>query len=153
MAKLKSLGAYAWAGLATPIVLATFVGIPFFSRALVAATGVRISPRYVGGDVAREILHQGYRTVLRRPVFDGLFGPRSTGFVQIEWFPADGSKLPDVVREAIDYDGDGSADFWVELDTRANRATLIAYSRRVLGVEHVYATSPERVIRVGLRRE
>ena len=153
MRMLKSLGAYTWAALATPVVLATFLGIPFFSRALVAATGVKVTPWYLGGDVVREIPHDGYRTVLRRPVFDGLIGQRSTGFVQVEWFPAEGASLPGVVSEDVDYDGDGSADFTVELDTVANRATVVAHSPRVLGLEHVYKTSPERVIRVRLRRQ
>jgi hypothetical protein len=153
MGKLKSLGAYTWAVLATPIVLATFLGISFFSRALAVGTGVKISPWYLGGDVVREIDHGGYRTVLRRPVFEGLIGQRSTGFVQVEWFPAEGTSLPGLVREGIDYDSDGSADFTVELDTVANRATVAAHSPRVLGLEHVYKTSPERVVRVALRRQ
>src|SRR5512143_203424 len=148
MSKLKSLLAYTWVLLATPIVLATFMGSSRWSALLVSTTGVKISPWHVGGDVMRETPHAGYRTVLRRPVFDALIGQRSIGFVQVEWLPAEGASLPGRVREDVDYDGDGAADFSVELDTALNRATVTAHSPRVLGLEHVYKTSPERVIRV-----
>jgi len=153
MGKLKSIGAYTWAALATLVVLATFLGIGPFSRAIVAATGLKVSPWYLGGDVVRETTHAGYRTVLRRPVFDGLIGQRSKGFVQVEWFPAEGAALPASLREDVDYDGDGSTDFTVDLDTVANRALVTSASPRVLGLERVYKTSPERVIRVALRRK
>jgi hypothetical protein len=153
MSKLKSRLAYTWALLATPIVLATFLGIPFFAKGLVHATGVRISPWIVGGDVAREIEHPGYRAKLRRPVFDGLIGPRATGFVLVEWQPVAGATLPPRIQESVDYDGDGAADFTVDLDVAALRATLTAKSRRVLGIERVYDLKAERAVRVRLRRE
>jgi hypothetical protein len=153
MVKLKSLFAYAWVLLATPIVLATFMGYRSFSRTLAEATGVKVSPWFVGGDVVREIEHGGYRTVLRRPVFKGLVGQRSTGFVQVEWQPAEGLSLPELVKESVDYDGDGTDDFAVSLETAANRATLASHSARVLGVERVYDLGRERAIRVRLRRQ
>ena len=153
MNKIKSVIAYAWAALATPIVMATFVGIPFFSKTLVQGTGVKISPWFTGGEVMREYGHEGYRTILRRPVFDGLIGRQSTGFVQIEWQPLVGSVLPATIREEIDYDLDGAVDFVVGLETEANRATVSAQSARVLGLQRVYKLPQERVVRVGLRRE
>jgi hypothetical protein len=153
MGKLKSLFAYAWVLLATPIVLATFMGHDSFSRTLARATGVKVSPWFVGGDVVREIEHGGYRTVLRRPVFDGLFGQRSTGFVQVEWQPAEGLSLPELVKESIDYDGDGTDDFTVSLETVAKRATVASDSPRVLGLERTYDLGRDRAIRVRLRRQ
>jgi hypothetical protein len=153
MRKLKSVFAHAWAALATPIVLATFIGIPFFSQALAHGTGVKISPWFIGGEVQREIDHEGYRTILRRPVFDGLIGQRSHGFVQIEWQPLAGGPLPPRILEEIDYDRDGSVGFTVALETAANRALVSARSARVLGLERVYDLPDELVIRVALRRK
>jgi hypothetical protein len=153
MAKLRSLLAYTWAVLATPIVLATFMGLPVFSRALAEGTGVKVSPWFVGGEVMREVEHAGYRTVLRRPVFEGLLGARSTGFVQVEWLPAKGASLPDALVEEIDYDGDGSVDFVVNLDTATNQAVIAPRVPRVIGLDRVYVLGGERVIRVALRRE
>ena len=153
MSKLKSLLAHTWALLAIPILMATFMGIPFFSRLLADSSGVKVSPWYVGGDVTREIDHGAYRTVLRRPVFDALIGQRAIGFVQIEWLPAQGAVLPAHIQEAIDYDGDGTADFDVELDVAANHAAIVPHSSRVLGLARIYNLKDERVIRVGLRRQ
>jgi hypothetical protein len=153
MVRLKSFLAHAWVLLATPIVLATFVGMPFFSSAFARGTGLKVSPWFVGGDVLRETPHDGYRVVLRKPVFEGLIGQRSTGFVQVEWLPAEGASLPPALHEPIDYDGDGTADFTVDLDTGSNQAAITAHSPRVLGIERVYSLTRERVIRVRLRRE
>ncbi len=153
MAKLKSLLAHGWVLLATPIVLLTFVGMDGWSALLVRTTGVKISPWHVGGEVIRETEHPGYRTVLRRPVFDALIGQRSVGFTQVEWLPERGSALPARIEESVDYDGDGAADFAVDLDTAANQARVTPLSPRVLGLERTYRLEGERVIRVRLRRE
>jgi hypothetical protein len=153
MAKLKSLLAHAWVLLATPIVFSTFVGMDRWSALLVDTTGVRISPWHVGGEVMRETEHPGYKTVLRRPVFDALIGQRAIGFTQVEWLPAPGGALPARIEESVDYDGDGVADFTVELDTAVNQARVAPLSPRVLGLGHVYTLQGERVIRVRLRRE
>ena len=153
MSKLKSLLAHAWVLLATPIVLMTFMGMNHWSAVLVSTTGVKISPWQVGGDVMREIEHPGYRTVLRRPVFDALIGQRSTGFVQVEWLPAQGGPLPARIEEDVVYDADGVVDFSVDLETATNQARVAARSPRVLGLGRTYKLEGERVIRVRLRRE
>jgi hypothetical protein len=153
MFKLKSALAYGWAFLATPVVLATFVSLGSLPGALIDATGMRVSPWMVGGDVAREIEHPGYKTTLRQPVFEGLLGPRSTGFVLVEWSPAKGQTLPPHVIESVDYDSDGAADFTIDLDVAAVRATLTAKSSRVLDIERVFDFKTERAARVRLLRQ
>jgi hypothetical protein len=153
MTTLKSVLATGWAALATPLVLATFMGNGALSHWLARATGVVVSPWYTGGEVARQIEHTGYRTLVRRPIFDALVGQRPEGFVQVEWLPAQGASLPETLREAIDYDGDGVADFTIDLGTRSNTATLTPHTPRVLGLERVYRLEREKVVRVRLRRE
>jgi hypothetical protein len=152
MSRLKSALALALAALATPVVLATFMGIGSWSKALAEATGVVISPWYTGGEVARTVPHDGYRALVRRPVFDGLIGPRAEGFVQVEWSPGEGMALPAALREEVDAEGDGRIDFVVVLNTAANRATVQALSGTVLGLERVYDLGAERAVRVRLRR-
>jgi hypothetical protein len=152
MSKLKSALALTLAALATPVVLATFMGIGSWSKALAEGTGVVISPWYTGGDVARSIPHDAYRTLVRRPVFDGLIGPRAEGFVQVEWSPGEGKALPAALREEVDAEGDGRIDFVVDLDTVANRATVQPLSATVLGLERVYDLGAERAVRVRMRR-
>jgi hypothetical protein len=153
MNKLKSLLAHTWVLLATPIVLATFVGMDHWGALLVKTTEVKISPWHVGGDVIRETEHPGYKTVLRRPVFDALIGQRSVGFTQVEWLPTQGDLLPARIEESVDYDGDGVVDFTVDVDTAANQAIVTARSPRVLGLDRIYKLERERVVRVRLRRE
>jgi hypothetical protein len=152
MSKLKSALALALAALATPVVLATFMGMGTWAKALAEGTGVVISPWYTGGEVARTVAHEGHRTLVRRPVFDGLIGPRAEGFVQVEWTPDEGKALPAALREEVDADGDGRADFVVDLDTVANRGNVAPLSPAVLGLERVYDLGAERAVRVRLRR-
>jgi hypothetical protein len=104
------------------------------------------------GEVAREVRHDAYRTLVRRPVFDGLVGQRADGFVQVEWAPDEGKALPAALREEVDVDGDGRADFVVHLDTVANRGTVQPFSAAVGGLERVYDLGAERAVRVRLRR-
>jgi hypothetical protein len=153
MSKLKSLLAHTWVLLATPIVFMTFVAMPRWSALLVDTTGVKISPWHIGGDVMRETEHAGYRTVLRRPVFDALIGQRSVGFVQVEWLPVKGGVLPARIEEDVDYDNDGLVEFAVDLDTAANQVRVAPRSPRVLGLDRIYKLEGERVIRVRIRRE
>jgi hypothetical protein len=153
MTELKSLLATGWAVLATPLILATFIGNGAFAAWLARSTGAVVSPWYTGGEVARQIEHPGYRTLVRRPVFDALVGQRPVGFVQVEWIPAQDTSLPESLREAIDYDDDGVADFTVDLVTRANTATLTPHCSRVLALQRVYRLDREKVVRVRLRRE
>jgi hypothetical protein len=120
--RMKSILGYFWAASTILVVLAAYVGNGFFSRQLATATDIKVSPRFTGGEVVKTIAHDAYRTSIHRPVFDGLFGPRSDGFVQIDWRPA--AKLPPLLQEKIDYDGDGREDFLIVLDTVKHTAAV-----------------------------
>ena len=151
MNRLKSILGYVWAILAIPIVLATFIGMDFWARGLAKATAVKISPWYTGGEVTRTRTHKGYRTEIHRPVFDGLLGERDEGFVQINWIP-EGTELPPVIEEEIDFNGDGSSDFFIRLNTRTNEAFLRPYNGKVISVRQVLNLGNERVVRIWLKR-
>jgi hypothetical protein len=149
----KILG-YGWAVLAIPLVLATFLGMQTWPGLLAKSTGVQVSPRMTGGEVARTIAHGSYETRIHRPVFDGLLGPRARGFVQVDWVatpPA--TALPDRIAERVDYDADGTADFSVELDVKANHAIVKPLRASVLGFDHVIVLKNGRVLRIDLKRE
>ncbi len=105
MGRLKPILGYTWAVIAVFIVLATFLGNGYFSRKLASATGVTVSPRITGGEVVQVNDHGAYKALVHRPVFDGLTGDRSTGFIQINWEGAGG--LPPVVEERVDLGGNG----------------------------------------------
>lgn len=149
--RLKAVLGYAWAALCPVIVLATFIGLNFWSRTLADGTGIQVSPRYTGGEVLQSIDHGQYKTRLHRPVFDGLFGERSQGFVQIDWVPEEKETLPALIEEEFDLDGDGTGEFRIRLDTLAARAELLKNEPWVLRADNVIMADAEQILRVRLR--
>ena len=98
--------------------------------------------------------HEGYEMRLHRPVFDGLIGPRTKGFVQVDWIVVPPAvTLPEHIMEDIDYDQDGVADFAVELDARLSQAGLKPLQPSVLGCGRLMRLKNGRVLRVELRRK
>jgi hypothetical protein len=152
MSRIKSFVAYGWALLAVPLVLATFMGMPFFAGRLVAVTGLHVHPLYTGGEVVRTVDHGPYRTLIHRPVFDGLIGERGRGFVQLRWQPTD-ADLPERIDEPVDFDADGTTDCRIRLNTRTNEADLKSSDPRVLSVGAVIPVENARVIRINLLRD
>jgi hypothetical protein len=150
MNRLKSILGHTWAILALPIMLATFMGLDYWAKSLAKITDVEISPWFSGGEIIRTLVHENYKTILHRPVFDGLFGERKEGFVQVNWVPLD-ENLPPVINEEIDIDRDGTNDFHIQFNTLTNRAYLTDHSDRIIGIEEVYSLGKERAVRVELR--
>ena len=149
MRKLTSVIGYALAALALPVVLATFVGLSTWERALVSASGVRVSPWFTGGDVAVAVPRGPYELRVHEPVFQALCGQRDEGFVQVVVAPAD--SLPREVDERVDYDLDGVADFRLRLDTVADSAEVEALDAEVIGLEAVVRLDDGVAVRVGIR--
>jgi hypothetical protein len=148
---IKSGLGYTWAALCLVIVLATFIGMNFWANTLARGTGIQVSPRYLGGEVRQSVDHGQYLTLLRRPVFDGLLGERSEGFVQIDWGPKDQQSLPALIEEEFDIDGDGTGEFGIRLDTVAARADLTKKKPWVLSADSVITVDKELILRVRLR--
>jgi hypothetical protein len=153
MSRMVKYLAYAWALMAGPIVLATFMGTgPSFTGRLVAFTGLHVHPIYTGGEVIQTINHDRYQTLVHRPVFDGLIRERNTGFVQIEWRPKD-ANLPELIDEQIDFDLDGKADMRIQLNTSTNATALDPLDSRVLSANEVVTVHNSRLLRVSLMKK
>jgi len=150
MARLKSILGYTAAFLATVIVLATFMGNEYFSYRFASATGIKVSPRYTGGEVMKVVEHGTYRTIIHRPVYDGLLGEREDGFIQIKWESLAG--LPPLIRETVDYDGDDKADFLVTLDSATGDTTVLGYNPAVVSVKKTYKLDTGWAVRILLRK-
>jgi hypothetical protein len=146
MKKLRGVLGYAWAFLAVVIVLATFMANGYFSHKFVSATSLTVSPRLTGGDVARVNEHGSYKTMIHGPVFDGLIGERSTGFIQINWEPI--GELPPILEERIELGGKGIIDFTVRLDTRSGAATATDHAGSMLPVDQAYKLGTGWAVRV-----
>jgi len=151
MKKLQAVLAYTIAALMAPLVIAVLVLIqaPGMSEAVVAATGLTLSAEIDGGEVARTVDHGAYRTEVHRMVFDALIGERKKGFIQVDWAPLDA--LPARIDEEIDADGDGQADFRLEVDTANQQSTLTSYAPWVLELEGTYERKQSLAVRVHLR--
>jgi hypothetical protein len=147
---IKSILGNAWAILCLVIVLATFVGLNFWARVLANGTGIQVAPRYSGGEVKLSTDHVTYRTLVHRPVFDGLLSERRSGFVQIDWVPKEKQVLPALIEEDFDVDHDGSIDFSVRLDAAAARADLNKKKEWVLSADNVIGIDGEMILRVQL---
>jgi hypothetical protein len=150
MRKLKSVLGYAWALIALPLVLVTFIGMNSWASGFARLTGLEISPRFSGGKAACTIPHEGYVTTVHKPVFQGLLGETKKGFVQVKWTPSAGASLPAWLSEAVDFDRDGTPDFSVRLDTRSNEAEVTPSSPLALDVEQVLNLGNERAVRINV---
>jgi hypothetical protein len=146
---LKMAG-YAWAIVCVVAVLVMFVGHDYFSNKLASVTGITVSPRFSGGEIVRSIDRGAYRTVIRRPVYDGLMGDRTDGFIQIEWQPI--TSLPAVIEEGIDFTGDGREDLVFQLDTAGGNGTVTPRNPSVLAVQTLVRVNQGWVARIRLRK-
>jgi hypothetical protein len=148
MEKIRAVLGYIAAVFSTLIAVAILPAMSVLSEPLIEATGLTISPNYSGGEVVQTIDHGAYETDVHRMVFDDtLLGERKEGFIQVDWRPLDA--LPARIEEEIDADGDGQADFRIEVDTPEKEATLTPYAAWVLDLEGVY--KPEGFVLVRVR--
>lgn len=134
---IKNTSGYLWMAASLAVAVALFSSIGTWQKRLIDASGIKVSPKYTGGEVIATIDHKTYHTDVHRPVFDGPFGIEKKGFIQIDWMENGGTaagSIPALIEESFDYDKDGRTDFTVTLDTVANKARLNAHNPDVLAV-------------------
>jgi hypothetical protein len=151
MDRFKSILGYTVAGLAFFVVVATFVGNVYFSSRLVSATGIKVSPRFTGGEVINTVDHNTYITLIHRPVFDGIIRERRNGFIQINWERRNG--WPQAIKEKIDYNGDNIEDFFINIETMTGKAALTVYNPSVVGIEQTYVLKSGCAARILLKKQ
>jgi len=149
MKRIKVFWGYTVAVLCTFVVLATFIGNESFAEMFVSATGVVISPIYTGGEVIKTIDHGDYKTMIHRPVFEGILLPSQDGFVQINWVKV--KAIPDIIVEDIDFNGDAVADFHINYDTKHNKANITPYNSSVVSLKDTYILKDSLAVRVILK--
>ena len=147
---VKAVCGYLLAMLGVPLVLfALMAPGGDLGERFISATGLILSPRIDGGEVVQTIRHGRYQTHVHRMVFDALIGERKQGFVQVDWLPP--YALPARIDEQIDVDGDGQADFRVEVVSATKEATLTPYAAWVLELEGTYRLEDSLAVRVILK--
>lgn len=145
---MKNAPSLLWAALATPAVFLSLAGSDAFSRTLAEKSGLKISPRFTGGEIVAEIEHGGYKALLHRPVFDGIAGERDTGFIQVDWRPL--PALPPALSEEIPLPGGGS--FRLNVETATGRASCEGGGGRVLCDPSTARAKNALTVRVKLSR-
>ena len=147
---MKAIYGYILAMLGVPLVLFGLMAPRGgLGELFISATGLTLSPWIDGGKVVQTIDHGTYQTHVHRMVFDALIGERKEGFVQVDWLPPDA--LPARLDEEIDADGDGQADFRIEVGTAAKEVTLTPYAPWVLELEGIYKLEDFLAVRVTLK--
>ncbi len=149
MKKIKKTAGIIWAFAGMLIILMLFPGLNSLSGALARAPFMKIHPRYSGGERMYESVNDCCTLEVRRPVFKGLINDRKDGFIQLEWK----GTIPVVIKDSIDYNCDGKADFLITVDTKLNRSSLKSFSDRVTGIGISTSTSYGWAVRVNLKKE
>jgi hypothetical protein len=151
MSRVKSILGTAWAAAALPLLLVMFFGLGKWPALLVGATGLHVTPRYTGGPTVSILARDGFTVHLHRPVFDGLVGKRSEGFVQVDVVATSGAQLPPIVEESLTPEGNPAMAFTLRLDTATRTATVRPVGAAVLGVAGVWQLDQGLAVRVALQ--
>jgi len=141
-----------WASACLVLIPAMFVGENTLVPALARATGIHVSARFTGGEVISAEERPGYKTLIHRPVFDGLFGKRSTGFIQVDFVRT--AAFPPEFEQAVSYDENGTHSFTIKIKTAggAPRAEISSKDSKVIGLGMLADGASKLLLRVNIRR-
>jgi hypothetical protein len=146
MKKLKIIAGISWAFIALILIIILFPGLNSFSVSVSKLPFMKINPRYTGGVVANQMITENCTLDIRKPVFDGLFRERNSGFVQIDWR----GSMPENIKDSIDYDQDGNKDFYISVNRKASKTELVPLNEKVRNVVISTPTSYGWSARIGL---
>jgi hypothetical protein len=148
MKKLKITAGLIWAFLCLILIIILFPGLNSFSAAASKLPFMKINPNYTGGEVAGRFISPGCTLVVRKPVFDGLFGNRNKGFVQLDWR----GDLPVKIADTIDYNFDGVQDFGIAIDRINQKTSIDPVNSKVKDITISTATSYGWSVRVSIEK-
>jgi hypothetical protein len=146
MKKVKIIAGISWAFLGLILIIILFPGLNTFSVSVSKLPFMKLNPRYTGGEIAKQMITASCTLDVRKPVFDGFLKERNTGFVQLDWH----GKLPEIIKDSIDYDQDGIKDFCVLIERKDSKTVLDPFNPKVKGVLISTPTSYGWAVRVGL---
>jgi hypothetical protein len=148
MKKIKTITGIIWAFACLILIIVLFPGLNAFSSYAAKLPFMKINPHYTGGEVATRMISDGCTLVVRKPVFDGLFGERKNGFVQVDWR----GNIPLVINDTIDYDNDKVADFRIRIDKSNSKTILEPLNSRVKKIGVSTPASYGWAVRVNLSK-
>ena len=150
MTQLKAVVGWSWALLCIVLVPAVFMSDDKLAHVLVRATGIHISARYSGGEIAQTLEKDAYKVIIHRPVFDGLFRKRSAGFIQADFVQT--TFFPPEIKQSVSYNEDGPHSFEITLTTATPYAEILSTDPHVLGVDMLATDGGKIMLRVKLKR-
>jgi hypothetical protein len=148
MKKIKIITGIAWAFICLILIIVLFPGLNSFSSSLAKLPFMKINPNYTGGEVAQSLVIDNCTIDIRRPVFDGLFGERQKGFVQIDWR----GEIPAEIIDTIDFDFDNNKDFAISINSKSSETILLPFNNKIRDVGISTPTSYGWAVRVNLKK-
>lgn len=148
MKKIKIIAGIAWAFICLILIIVLFPGLNSFSSSLAKLPFMKINPNYTGGEVAQSLVMDNCTIDIRRPVFDGLFGERQKGFVQIDWR----GEIPAEIIDTIDFDFDNNKDFAISINSKSSETILLPFNNKIRDVGISTPTSYGWAVRVNLKK-
>jgi hypothetical protein len=148
MKKILTIIAYSWAVLCLILIPVTFIGNGAFANILAKMSFMKVNARFSGGDLDHVVSKPDYKIEINKPVFTALIGESSQGFVQVKWV---GKELPLAIRDTIDFDNNGKADFIVNIDTHNGKTEFKVLDKNVLGLQVSSKVKDSWLIRVNLK--
>ena len=114
----------------------------------------QVTENWRGGKINSVKFHEGYRTIVHQPVFEGLLTETGRGFVRIDWASENECRLPDVIVETFDYNNDGKIDFKIRLNTFKNTVVFHSYCGPdlTLSDEKVLVFDKSRSLRINIHK-
>jgi hypothetical protein len=146
MKKMKIIAGISWAFFSLILILILFPGLNTFSVTVSRLPFMKINPRYAGGEIVNQIITDNCTLSIRKPVFNGFFGERSSGFVQMDWR----GSIPENIGDSIDYDQDGKCDFYISIDRNKSKTSLEPFNEKVRNIVISTPTSYGWSARTGL---
>jgi hypothetical protein len=149
MKKVKIIAGISWAFFGLILILVLFPGLNSFSVSVSKLPFMKINPRFTGGEVVSHMVAESCTLNIRKPVFNGLFKERNSGFIQLDWR----GNLPWKINDTIDYNNDGNIDFCILVDTKKSETSIVPLNKIVKNVILSTPTSYGWSVRVGLLKE
>jgi hypothetical protein len=149
MKKVKIIAGICWAFAGLILIIILFPGLNSFSVSASKLPFMKLHPRYTGGEIAHQIIAENCTLNIRKPVFNGFFRERNSGFVQLDWH----GTIPEMINDTIDYDHDTKQDFIIFIDRKNSKTVLNPLCIKVKDVARSTATSYGWAARIGLSKE
>ena len=150
MIKLKTLIGFLWAALVLLAIPTVFISSDKLAVKLVNASAMKISPICTGGEVFKTIKNKGYETIINKPVFACIAGETKKGFIQVAWRACE--KLPAVLEENIDINGDNKPEFSITFDTASKKAAIKNDTGTAAYIIKVYTLKTGFAVRAGFKK-